>query len=157
VPLYLYLVIDTLTQLWALTVVSDYYNPEWPMFQNKMNGNVFRWFAFVFVWGYSTGIGGLAGHELIHKKEAINKFFGTYQFARILYGHFLMEHISGHHKHLATLEDPATALVGDSLYSFAIRSATTGFSNTLQRENKRVNQLVKMQKGGTLMWAKMQL
>jgi len=146
IPLYLYLAVDTITQLWALTIVSDYYSFDTSFLANKMNGSVLKWGAFIFVWGYSTGIGGLAGHELIHKKESVHKFFGTYQFSRFLYGHFLMEHISGHHKNLATKDDPATPLIGDNLYSFSVRSAYVGFYNTLVRETKRINHLIKKKK-----------
>lgn len=78
IPLYLYLLVDTLTQIWSLIVVSDVVHIDHPLFANKMGNNYVRWFAFIFVWGYSCGIGGLAGHELIHKKEAVHKFFGTY-------------------------------------------------------------------------------
>ena len=35
-------------------------------------------------------------------------FMGTFTFARFFYAHFYMAHISGHHKHVATPEDPAT-------------------------------------------------
>lgn len=107
-----------------------------------MGTNFFRWAAFIYVWGYSCGVGGLAGHELIHKKESIHKFFGTLQFSKFLYGHFLMEHISGHHKSLATIEDPATPLFGESLYAFTFRSAVGGYVNTWVRENKRVKNLL---------------
>ena len=61
-----------------MIVVSDVVHIDHSIFENKMGNNYVRWFAFIFVWGYSMGIGGLAGHELIHKKEAIHKFFGTY-------------------------------------------------------------------------------
>jgi alkane 1-monooxygenase len=107
-----------------------------------MGTNFFRWAAFIYVWGYSCGVGGLAGHELIHKKESIHKFFGTLQFSKFLYGHFLMEHISGHHKSLATIEDPATPYFGESLYVFTVRSAVYGYVNTWVRETKRVKNLL---------------
>ena len=57
--------------------MSDIVKIEHPLFENKLT-NPIKWFSFIFVWGYSCGIGGLAGHELIHKKEFIHKFFGTF-------------------------------------------------------------------------------
>ena len=154
-PLYLYIAVDFLTSIWLLIVVSDIVVIDHPLFENKLNGSFLRWFAFIFVWGYSTGIGGLAGHELIHKKEVVHKFFGTCQFSKFLYGHFLIEHISGHHKKLATIDDPATPLKGDDLYTFSLRSAVHGFYNTLIRETHRVNHLHKKLNGNdiTLIWA----
>ena len=108
-----------------------------------MGANVFRWAAFIYVWGYSCGVGGLAGHELIHRKEWVHKFFGTVQFSKFLYGHFLMEHISGHHKNLATVDDPATSHFGENLYQFILRSAVGGYVKTWQRENKRVSNMLR--------------
>jgi hypothetical protein len=77
IPLYLYIVVDTLTLIWALCLVSDEIHFENSFFANKLTNPV-KWFAFIFVWGYSCGVGGLAAHELIHKKESVHKFFGTF-------------------------------------------------------------------------------
>ena len=38
------------------------------------------------------------------------------------YGHFYVEHNRGHHKRVATVEDPATSRFGESLYHFVPRS-----------------------------------
>ena len=37
------------------------------------------------------------------------------------YSHFRIEHIYGHHIHVATLNDPATARKGENFYAFLIR------------------------------------
>jgi alkane 1-monooxygenase len=81
-----------------------------------------------------AGVNGLAGHELIHRKEAYNKVIGTFTFTKVLYSHFLLEHNSGHHRNVATPEDSATARVGEDFYSFAIRSVVYGHKNTWSRE-----------------------
>jgi len=61
-------------------------------------------------------INGLVGHELIHKKQAIHKFMGTFTYTKMLYSHFVYEHNAGHHKFVATPEDPATAAKGMTFY-----------------------------------------
>jgi alkane 1-monooxygenase len=137
IPLYLYLLVDTLTLFWAFIVVSDKIHIDHPLFQNQLNSPI-KWFSFIYVWGYTQGIGGLAAHELIHKREAVHKIFGTFQFSKILYSHFLFQHISGHHKRLATVDDPASALKGDNLYGFALKSALVGYYNTWVRETDKV-------------------
>tara|TARA_B100001769_G_C21868155_1_gene469863 strand:- start:82 stop:741 length:660 start_codon:yes stop_codon:yes gene_type:complete len=38
-----------------------------------------------------------------------------------LYGHFRIEHVYGHHKNVATKEDPATARKGENFYFYFIR------------------------------------
>jgi alkane 1-monooxygenase len=73
-----------------------------------------------------AGVNGLAGHELIHKRETFDKALGMSTFSKIFYSHFLLEHGSGHHRNVATPEDAATARLGENFYSFAIRSAITG-------------------------------
>ena len=85
-----------------------------------------------------AGVNGLAGHELIHKRDPLNKSLGMFTFSKILYSHFLLEHSNGHHRHVATVEDPATAIQGESFYYFAIRSAIGGHVNTYKREVKRI-------------------
>ncbi len=75
--MYLYVVVDTLTHVWTLCVVSNTVNFQSSIFENKLD-NWARTFAFIFVWGYSCGIGGLAAHELIHKNSLIHKVVGTF-------------------------------------------------------------------------------
>jgi alkane 1-monooxygenase len=55
-----------------------------------------------------------------------------------LYSHFLDEHNLGHHKYLGTPEDPATALRGESVYHFVVRSFIGSHINSLKREIKRL-------------------
>ena len=38
-----------------------------------------------------------------------------------MYGHFRIEHVYGHHKNVATKEDPATARKGENFYFYFIR------------------------------------
>lgn len=85
-----------------------------------------------------AGVDGLAGHELIHKRAAVDKGLGMVTYSKILYSHFLLEHSAGHHRHVATPEDPATAKKGENFYSFAVRSAVGGHVATWQRETSRL-------------------
>ena len=40
----------------------------------------------------------------------------------MMYSHFIDEHLKGHHKTMATIHDPATALLNENAYHFMIRS-----------------------------------
>ena len=133
---------DFLNWMWCLCIVSEI-NPLRDtaygfLFENRHGHSLFNWLVFTFVWGYMAGINGLAGHELIHRRDPFNKLIGMFAFTKILYSHFLLEHANGHHRNVATQEDPATALHGETLYSFAVRSAIGGHVNTYKREVNRI-------------------
>lgn len=85
-----------------------------------------------------AGVNGLAGHELIHRKEPLNKGLGMFTFSKIFYSHFLLEHSAGHHRNVATPEDSATARKDETFYAFALRSAIGGHINTFNREVSRI-------------------
>lgn len=85
-----------------------------------------------------AGVNGLAGHELIHRKEKFDKALGMFTFSKIFYSHFLLEHGSGHHRNVATPEDSATARKGETFLFFAFRSAIGGHVNTWNREENRL-------------------
>lgn len=61
------------------------------------------------------------GHELGHKRNKLDIWLAKIVLAPAAYGHFFIEHNRGHHKHVATPEDPASAKMGESIYRFAIR------------------------------------
>lgn len=48
-------------------------------------------------------------HEIFHKQNPIDRFFGTIFMSKLLYMHFTYEHLWGHHRKVATPEDPASA------------------------------------------------
>ncbi len=76
--------------------------------------------------GLGTGItGGAVGittaHEFIHRKSKFLRGLGIFLLSVCFYSHFRIEHIYGHHIHVATLSDPATARKGENFYAFLIR------------------------------------
>ena len=86
------------------------------------------------MWGYLSGVNGLAGHELIHKRNDFDKYLGMTTYTKMLYSHFFLEHGSGHHRNVATPDDAATARKGENFYCFAVRSALLGVYKTWERE-----------------------
>ena len=66
--------------------------------------------------GFFNALSGIAGHELVHQKNPIHKFFGNWPYIKSFYTHFWDEHVNGHHKHLATSRDPVSAEKGTNLY-----------------------------------------
>ena len=76
--------------------------------------------------GLGAGItGGAVGittaHEFIHRKSKFLRGLGVMLLSICFYSHFRIEHIYGHHMHVATSHDPATARKGENFYAFFIR------------------------------------
>ena len=57
-------------------------------------------------------------HELGHRKSVFEQFLAKLLLLTSLYTHFFIEHNKGHHAHVATDEDPSSAVLGQSIYSF---------------------------------------
>lgn len=119
---HLFIYLETLVWIWSLCMFS---------FEGKSTHWLFsvkpttwpQYAAFMLVFGFLCGTGGIAGHELLHRKATYDKFVGTWAYTKFFYTHFLDEHIKGHHKDIATPGDPATAPVNMSVYRFFFRSA----------------------------------
>ena len=72
--------------------------------------------------GMSGGsIGITTAHELIHRQNKYMRGIGVFLLVLCCYGHFRIEHVYGHHKHVATKEDPATARRGENFYFYFVR------------------------------------
>jgi alkane 1-monooxygenase len=74
-------------------------------------------------WVLSCGIAGgvmaiTIGHELIHRKTKWEQRTGGLLLSMVAYGSFKVEHIYGHHVHVATPKDMTTAPKGMSVYRF---------------------------------------
>lgn len=75
----------------------------------------------------SNGIN--VAHELGHRSNQIDKTLAKLLLLPSLYMHFYIEHNFGHHLHAATKEDPATARLNQSVYSFWFTSVTRQYVN----------------------------
>jgi len=72
--------------------------------------------------GMIGSVGITAAHELVHKHETLSKVFGRIGLANVLYLHFEINHIRGHHVRVGTDQDQSTAWLGESLYRFFART-----------------------------------
>lgn len=89
--------------------------------------------------GATTGaIGMTFAHELIHRRHGYERAFGSILLASVTYPHFAIEHVKGHHRHVGTPNDPATARLGESVYRFVPRSVRGGLSSAWQIEQRRL-------------------
>lgn len=79
--------------------------------------------ARILTMGLLCGTFGInVGHELGHRNNAVEQTMAKLLLSTSLYMHFFIEHNKGHHKHVATPNDPSSAKLGESIYSFYYRT-----------------------------------
>lgn len=99
------------------------------------------WYAYValvFTVGSTNGIGIGTAHELGHKQESIDRWLSKLALASSMYGHFFVEHNRGHHKRVATPEDPASARMGESFWAFLPRTVLGSLVSAWELERERL-------------------
>jgi alkane 1-monooxygenase len=93
--------------------------------------------------GSYSGLGINTAHELGHKKPELERLLAKIVLAVPAYGHFCIEHNRGHHRDVATPEDPASARMGESIYRFVWREIPGAFRRGWAVESERLQRLGK--------------
>ncbi len=83
------------------------------------------------------------GHELGHRTSKIDHLISQLLLLPALYVHFFVEHNRGHHKHVGTDLDPASAKKGEGLYFFWIKSTFGGYFSAWKIEADRLKKIKK--------------
>ena len=92
---------------------------------------------------FSIGLIGAGGginvaHELMHRRGKAERAVAEIMLTSVSYTHFCVEHVLGHHRRVATPEDPASADLGDQAYVFAFKSMFGGVISAWELEGARV-------------------
>jgi alkane 1-monooxygenase len=96
------------------------------------------WLAMVLTGG---GIGGFCinlGHELGHKQTRLERWLAKIVLAPTGYGHFFIEHNRGHHRDVATPDDPASSRMGESIWRFVLREIPGAARRAWRLESDRL-------------------
>ncbi len=94
--------------------------------------------------GLSLGLlygaaGTVAAHELTHQiHKPLNMITGRWLLAFTCDTGFAIEHVYGHHRHVGTDKDPATARRGEYILSFVVRSALGQLASVFRFEAARL-------------------
>jgi alkane 1-monooxygenase len=102
--------------------------------------------------GFWSVLGGLLGlglfigaagtnvaHELVHRTNSlVAQIAGRWLLAFSFDTTFSIEHVHGHHRHVCTPVDPATARRGEHPLAFAVRSTIGGNLSALRIETERL-------------------
>lgn len=88
--------------------------------------------------GLTTGAGGInVAHELMHRASSVARAASEVLMTSVSYGHFCIEHVHGHHRHVATPRDPATSRRGEGVFAFWPRSVLGGMVSAWRIESER--------------------
>lgn len=77
-------------------------------------------------------------HELIHRHPRHQRWMGRMLLWTVLYDHFSIEHVRGHHRRASTPDDPATARYGESFRQFWPRALLGQWLGAWRLENERL-------------------
>jgi alkane 1-monooxygenase len=126
IPLHLVVYISTISWIMCLIVVSDKIEIDHWIAKRVNPKTIKQFIGLALSCATFSGLDIIAGHELFHRREWFDKFVGSWTYTKWFYTHFIDEHLSGHHKLIATPEDPATARYNENVYHFVIRSLIGG-------------------------------
>lgn len=89
--------------------------------------------------GVITSAGGInVAHELMHRREALDRALAELLMSSVSYPHFCIEHVLGHHKNVSTPLDPASSRLGQSLYAYWPQTLIGGLRSAWALESDRV-------------------
>ena len=96
------------------------------------------WLGLAVSAGWTSGAGINVAHELGHKQGSLERWLARIALAPACYGHFVVEHVRGHHRDVATPEDPASARCGESYYRFMTREIPGALRRAWRLERQRL-------------------
>ncbi len=80
--------------------------------------------------GFLCGVFGInVGHELGHRLQLFERNMAKSLLLTSLYMHFYVEHNKGHHKNVATHEDPSSSRYNENLYAFLPRTIINSYKS----------------------------
>ncbi len=88
--------------------------------------------------GAINGIATNTAHELSHKSEKHYHLLSQLTLLPTGYVHFRVEHPYGHHRRVATPEDPASSQMGESFWQFWPRTVIGSFKSAIEIETRRL-------------------
>ena len=123
---YAYIPVQYLATIWG----------AWIAVNMQLSG--FEWVGLIITVGIVNGVAINTAHELGHKKENLERWLAKITLAPVAYGHFYTEHTRGHHKNVATPEDPASSKMGETFYQFLPRTMIGSVKSAWNIEKERL-------------------
>ena len=130
--LYLWPLVQTAYLLMSVSMVIKENNPTYFLIGCISIGTI------------TGGFGITIAHELIHRTTKWERGLGVWALALVNYAVFRIEHVHGHHRKVATPEDPASAKKGENIYLFIPKAIFGVFKGAISIENKRMKKVGKI-------------
>lgn len=89
-------------------------------------------------YGMNCGVSINNAHELGHRTTKHEQLMSKVLLLTSLYMHFFIEHNRGHHRNVATHEDPASSRYGEPIYAFYLRTITGSWISAWKLEGARL-------------------
>ena len=124
-PLYLWAPLQVLLTLGTLS---------WALKSQNITIQILTGISLGFING---GIGINMAHELMHKSGALPRRLADTILSVVQYMHFSIEHVHGHHTHVATPADAVSARYNETIYRFLPRAISGAFRSSWNIEKKR--------------------
>ena len=105
-----------------------------------VNGHLsgLEYLGLIITVGVVNGIAINTAHELGHKKAELERWLAKVTLAPVAYGHFYVEHTRGHHKNVATPDDPASSKMGETFWAFLPRTMSGSLKSAWGIEKDRL-------------------
>lgn len=129
-PILLWVPVQLAIQLWALSQVAG---------GHLVGAQALL--AVIAVGLLSGGLGITVAHELMHRRSRWERGLAEVLMTAVTYPHFCVEHVYGHHRNVATVRDPASSRLGESVYAYLPRTIVGGVRSAWHIESKRARKL----------------
>lgn len=104
---------------------------------NELNAH---WLGLVCSLGICCGTFGInVAHELGHRNKRLSQWAAKMLLLSSLYMHFIIEHNFGHHRHVATRNDPASSRKNQTVYAFWLQSISGSWTSAWEIEKRRID------------------
>ncbi len=117
-------------------------------FLYAMSHDVMTWMDIagrIWVMGLLCGVFGInAGHELGHRVNVFEQTLAKMLLLTSQYMHFFIEHNKGHHKRVATPEDPSSGRYGEWIYGFYFRTIVFSYFSAWHIANNEIRKKRKL-------------
>ncbi|GAA4225737.1 alkane 1-monooxygenase [Sagittula marina] len=123
-----------LTQIWVpLQFVTLFGLLYYVTRADHLNG--WEIYGVMFGTGVMTGTVGIVyAHELLHQRNARERWLADILLAMVLYSHFRSEHLLVHHRYVGTPRDPVTARYNEGFHRFYPRVLRQSLHSSFRAE-----------------------